>query len=126
MCVLYRYIPNARTQYEYPGDYEASDAQSCSADSNLLLHPEESKPYSDPYDDPYEDSPESSHGRCPAEEEAQAHTQSPDLSSSDTGSLEDGGKESDGGAVTAEPRQEEEDGSRDEMPEQSLGTDVKR
>lgn len=68
-----RYIPNERVQYEYPGDYQASDAQSCQADSNLLLHADP-YPYPDPYADPYEDSPDSQHSQCPAEQ-ADSHNQ---------------------------------------------------
>ena len=69
---MYRYIPNKRTQYEYPGNYAASDTQSCQADSNLLLH-EDPYPYPDPNADPYEDSPDSQHSQCPAEQaESQA------------------------------------------------------
>ena len=65
--MLFRYIPTARVQYEYPGQYKASDSQSCASDSNLLLH-DDPDHYDDPYADPYEDKSDSQQGRCPAEE----------------------------------------------------------
>ena len=71
--MLCRYIPNERTQYEYPGDYQASDAQSCQADSNVLQH-EDPDPSQNPFADLFEDSPDSQHSQCPAEQ-AQAHSQ---------------------------------------------------
>ena len=125
LCDVYRYIPSARMQYEYPGTYQASDAQSCSADSNLLIH-EEADLYNDPYADPYEDNPDSPHGCCPAEK-AKAQSQPAAGADSDTNSA---GDDSSGTVadeeLKAEASQEGKDRSRDGLPEQSVGTDVKR
>ena len=111
-------------QYEYPGSYQASDAQSCAADSNLLLH-DDADHYTDPYADPYEDNPNAQHGHCPAEE---AEVQSQKAAASSPGVSD--GPHGDSGQVTAaeadrqtEPGAEE---SGDSLPEQSVGTDVKR
>lgn len=112
-------------QYEYPGTYQASDAQSCSADSNLLIH-EEADLYNDPYADPYEDNPDSPHGRCPAEE-AEAQSQQAAVSASETDPV--GGDSSEavgGGAPEAEASKKSKEGPGDGLPEQSVGTDVKR
>ena len=120
LILLCRYIPNARMQYEYPGSYQASDAQSCAADSNLLLH-DDADHYTDPYADPYEDNPDSQHGHCPAEE---AEVQSQQAAASSSG-VSDG----DTGQAPAEAERQTEHGteeSGDSLPEQSVGTDVKR
>ena len=112
-------------QYEYPGTYQASDAQSCSADSNLLIH-EEADLYDDPYADPYEDDADSPHGRCPAEE-AQAQSQEAAATASDTESGDGNSSEGVGGeALKAEASKETKEGPGDGKPEQSVGSDVKR
>ena len=125
LCDVHRYIPSARMQYEYPGTYQASDAQSCSADSNLLIH-DEADLYNDPYADPYEDNPDSPHGRCPAEE-AEAQSQQAVGTASDTESGDGDSSEATGGkALKAEASKESREGPGDGLPEQSVGTDVKR
>ena len=112
-------------QYEYPGTYQASDAQSCAADSNLLIH-EEADLYNDPYADPYEDNPDSPHGRCPAEE-AEAQSQQAARTASDTDSAGGDSSEAVGDeALKTEASQESKEGPGDGLPEQSVGTDVKR
>lgn len=120
LCVAHRYIPSAKVQYEYPGTYQASDAQSCSADSNLLIH-EEAELYNDPYADPYEDNPDSPHGRCPAEEaEAQSHKAAG--TAADTAPPEDSSKAADDEALKAS--RESKGGPGDDLP--IVETDVKR
>ena len=112
-------------QYEYPGTYQASDAQSCSSDSNMLLH-EETETYNDPYADPYEDNPDSSHGRCPAEE---AEVQSQQAAASPSESTPSGDSSKAAGDDKSEAdvcAQEGEEGPGDGLPEQNVGTDVKR
>lgn len=110
-------------QYEYPGTYKASDAQSCASDSNLLLH-DDPDHYADPYADPYEDNPDSQHGQCPAEE-AEAQSQQTAVSESDSkaGSSNDTGQAT---SAEAEVPIEGINRSDDNLPEQSVGTDVKR
>ena len=123
LSLVGRYIPNARMQYEYPGTYQASDAQSCASDSNLLLH-DDPDHYADPYADPYEDNPDSQHGQCPAEE---AEVQSQQTAASELDSK--AGSGNDTGQVTAAEAEvpvEGTNGSDDTLPEQSAGTDVKR
>lgn len=125
-----RYIPNARMQYEYPGSYQAPDAQSCAADSNLLLH-DDPDHYTDPYADPYEDDPNSQHCQCPAEE-AEALSQqagSSDSASKDGADADAGADASKSQAFVAESEQQNEaneENAGDGLPEQSVGTDVKR
>ncbi|DBA98893.1 TPA: hypothetical protein ACH3X1_014642 [Trebouxia sp. C0004] len=120
---LGRYIPNARMQYEYPGTYQASDAKSCASDSNLLLH-DDPDHYADPYADPYEDNPDSQHGQCPAEEaEVQSQQNAASESESKAGSSHDTEQAT---SAKAEVPIEGTNGSGDRVPEQSVGTDVKR
>ena len=123
LLLLGRYIPNARMQYEYPGTYNASDAQSCASDSNLLLH-DHPDLYPDPYADPYEDNPDSQHGQCPAEEaEVQLQLTAGSESGSKADSSNDTGQAT---AAEAEVPAESTNESGDSLPEQSVGTDVKR
>ena len=84
----------------------------------MLLH-EESEAYNDPYADPYEDSPDSSHGRCPAEE-AEISQQAAGLPSDSTSSGDKSKPTDDDQA------KEGEEGPGDGLPEQNVGTDVKR
>lgn len=122
---VHRYIPSARMQYEYPGTYQASDAQSCSADSNLLIH-EEADLYKDPYADPYEDNPDSPHGRCPAEE-AEAQSQQAAVGTSQADPAGDDSSEAvSDEALTAQASKDSKEGPGDGLPEQGVGTDVKR
>lgn len=110
-------------QYEYPGTYTASDAQSCSADSNLLIH-EEADLYDDPYADPYEDDPDSPHGPCPAEEaEAQARQAAATAAGTDPADCSEAVTDE---AMKAEASKGSKEGPGDGLPEQSVGTDVKR
>ena len=120
----YRYIPNAKMQYEYPGIYQASDAQSCLTDSNLLLHAE-AELYDDPYADPYEDDPDYVQGRCPAEE---ARLQKAASLASDKAPPEKGDKVTGDEVMKAKSSKESKEGPGDKqgLPEQSVGTDVKR
>jgi len=119
-----RYIPNARMQYEYPGDYKAQDAQSCAADSNLLLH-DDPHHYTDPYADPYEDNPDSQHGRCPAEE-AEVQSQQAACADYEPKGDADEGNSQEAAAEAEGHNQQTEQESGDGLPEQSVGTDVKR
>ncbi|KAL3131480.1 hypothetical protein ABBQ38_007787 [Trebouxia sp. C0009 RCD-2024] len=123
---LGRYIPNTKMQYEYPGTYQASDAQSCLTDSNLLLH-EEPELYNDPYADPYEDDPDYVQGRCPGKE-AEAKSQQAARLASGSSSPEEGGKAAGNEAMKAKSNKESKKGpgNQEGMPEQSVGTDVKR
>lgn len=132
---LGRYIPTARIQYEYPGHYQASDSQSCASDSNLLLH-DDADHYDDPYADPYEDKSDSQQGRCPAEEaelqnrEAAAAAADADADSpaEEAESRVQGTEDScqDVNAQNEEQGSQQEDQQDDSLPEQSVGTDVKR
>lgn len=126
-CAFHRYIPNAKMQYEYPGSYQASDAQACFADANLLLH-EEAELYNDPYADPYEDDPDYVPGRCPAEKaEAQSQQAAASLASGTAEAREHGGKAGGSDATKAKANKEsKEEGPGHGLPEQSVGTDVKR
>lgn len=124
--LVHRYIPNTKMQYEYPGTYQASDAQSCLTDSNLLLH-EEPELYNDPYADPYEDDPDYVQGRCPGKE-AEAKSQQAARLASGSSSPEEGGKAAGNEAMKAKSNKESKKGpgNQEGMPEQSVGTDVKR
>ena len=123
--LLCRYIPTARVQYEYPGQYQASDSRSCSSDANLLLH-DDPDHYDDPYADPYEDNPESQHSRCPAEE-AELQNQEAAAAAAETGGVE--AEESrQGASIEAQDQSAhtEEERQDDSLLEGSVGTDVKR
>ena len=133
--LLSRYIPTARLQYEYPGQYRASDSQSCASDSNLLLHDDpdhynDPDHYDDPYADLYEDKSDSQQGRCPAEE---AELRNQEAAAAATGA-DDPAEEAERLQNTKDSCQDSGDGQRsqtdkqqdDSLTEQSVGTDVKR